>query len=184
VPVTINKLRAMNATSSFSSQTTGHEAAYAIDNSSGTWWEPAATDAAPMLTLELSPATKFDPVQTFTIDSCRMMFNAGGGIGGRGGARGGRGAAPEMAAAGAAEPAVPLPVVNSYQYKIEASTDGTTYATVLDQTKNGVSRNTLFEEIPPTTCRFVRLTMTNWPRGTPLGILEFTVFGKSVDIKK
>ncbi|HEY4328603.1 MAG TPA: family 43 glycosylhydrolase, partial [Phycisphaerae bacterium] len=144
VPVTINKLRAMNATSSFSSQTTGHEAAYAIDNSSGTWWEPAATDAAPMLTLELSPATKFDPVQTFTIDSCRMMFNAGGGIGGRGGARGGRGAAPEMAAAGAAEPAVPLPVVNSYQYKIEASTDGTTYATVLDQTKNGVSRNTLF----------------------------------------
>ena len=40
IPVTINKLRAMNALSRFSSQQPGHDAAYAIDNSSGTWWEP------------------------------------------------------------------------------------------------------------------------------------------------
>jgi predicted cation transporter len=28
----------------------------------------------------------------------------------------------------------------------------------------------------------VRLTMTDWPRrGTPFGIIEFTVFGKAVE---
>ena len=41
IPVTINKVRAMNALSRFSSQQPGHDAAYAVDNSSGTWWEPS-----------------------------------------------------------------------------------------------------------------------------------------------
>ena len=41
IPVTINKIRAMNALSRFSSQQPGHDAAYAVDNSSGTWWEPS-----------------------------------------------------------------------------------------------------------------------------------------------
>ena len=48
----------MNALSGFSSQQPGHDAAYAIDNSNGTWWEPAPTDAQPTLTIELSPATR------------------------------------------------------------------------------------------------------------------------------
>ena len=65
-----------------------------------------------------------------------------------------------------------------YQYKIETSLDGETYETALDQTKNNISRNTIFEEIPPVKCRFVRLTITNYPKFTPLGIIEFTVFGK------
>jgi hypothetical protein len=30
-------------------------------------------------------------------------------------------------------------------------------------------------------CRFVRLTMTNWFRTTPLGIIEFTIFGQPAD---
>ena len=59
------------------------------------------------------------------------------------------------------------------------STDGDTYTTVLDQSANTVARSTIFEELPPTRCRFVRLTMTNWPRVTPLRIIEFTVFGKA-----
>jgi len=58
------------------------------------------------------------------------------------------------------------------------SMDGKSYTMALDQTKNNVSRNTIFEEIPPVKCRFVRLTLTKWPRTTPLGIIEFTVFGK------
>jgi hypothetical protein len=49
---------------------------------------------------------------------------------------------------------------------------------VLDQSTNVIVRNTIFEEIPPAKCRLVRLTMINWPRATPLGIIEFTVFGK------
>jgi hypothetical protein len=53
---------------------------YAVDNSSGTWWEPATTDTQPTLTIELSPATRFDAVQLFTIDSVRLMFNGGRGF--------------------------------------------------------------------------------------------------------
>jgi hypothetical protein len=195
IPVTINKLRAMNALSRFSSQQPGHDAAYAIDNSTGTWWEPTPADAQPALTLELSPATRFDRVQLFTIDSVRLLFTGGGrgGMGGRGfggaraGAPGAGPAAPETAATAATNTApatatapVPPPT-NAYQYKIDISADGETYATVLDQSTNAIVRNTIFEEIPPTKCRFVRLTMINWPRATPLGIIEFTVFGKPAE---
>ena len=45
-------------------------------------------------------------------------------------------------------------------------------------TKNDITRNAIFEEITPVKCRFVRLTITNWPRSSSLGIIEFTVFGK------
>jgi len=162
IPVTINKFRAMNALSKVSSEQPGHEAAYAVDNSSGTWWEPATTDTEPTLTIELSPATRFDVVQLFNIDGVRLMFN--------GGRRGfGR---PSAATA----PAPPAPDV--YQYKIEVSTDGKTYIPALDQTNNSISRNTIFEEIAPVKCRFARLIVTNWPKTSPLGIIEFTIFGK------
>ena len=77
MPVTINKVNAMNALSKFSSQQPGRDAAYAVDNSSGTWWEPAPTDSLPTLLIELSPATRFDVVQLFTIDGVRLMFNGG-----------------------------------------------------------------------------------------------------------
>jgi xylan 1,4-beta-xylosidase len=170
IPVAINKVNAMNALSRFSSQQPGRDAAYAVDNSSGTWWEPAPTDTLPTLTIELSPATRFDVVQLFAIDGVRLMFNGG---------RRGFGRPPSTTAA----PTIPagIPSTDAYQYKIEVSMDGKIYATALDQTKNILSRNTIFEEIPPVKCRFVRLTMTNWPRTTPLGILEFTVFGKPAE---
>jgi len=177
IPLTINKVRAMNALSPFSSEQPGRDAAYAVDNSSGTWWEPATTDAQPTLTIELSPATRFDAVQLFTIDSVRLMFNAGRGFG----SGGRRGNAPTTDNATATTATPERPVTNAYQYKIEVSMDGQTYATALDQTANAISRNTIFEEIPPVKCRFVRLAMTNWPRATPLGIIEFTVFGKPAE---
>jgi xylan 1,4-beta-xylosidase len=177
IPVTINKLRAMNAQSRASSEQSGHYAAYAIDNSSGTWWEPETTDAQPSLTIELSPATRFDVVELFTIDSVRLLFN-GGGFGGRG-ARGAPGASPGRAGGGRAAGASPEPSpINAYQFKIETSMDGQTFTSALDQTKNSTSRNVIFEEIAPVKCRFVRLVMTNWPRSSPLGIIEFTVFGQ------
>ena len=163
VPVTINKMRAMNALSKVSSEQSGRDAAYAIDNSSGTWWEPAPTDSLPTLTIELSPATRFDVVQLFTIDGVRLMFT------------GGRRSIVRPSA-GASAPAPPSYV---YQYKIEVSMDGETYTTALDQTKNSISRNTIFEEIPPVKCRFARLVITDWPKDTPLGVIEFTLFGKA-----
>ena len=163
VPVTINKVRAMNSLSKFSSEQPGRYAAYAVDNSSGTIWEPLPTDSLPSLTIELSPATRFDVVQLFTIDGARLMFNGGH----RGFGRPASGTAQRS----------PLPDV--YQYKIEVSTDGLTFTTALDQTQNTISRNTIFEEIPPVKCRFVRLTLTNWPKTNPLVIIEFTLFGQS-----
>jgi hypothetical protein len=158
----------MNALSKFSSEQPGHEAAYAVDNSSGTWWEPTPADSVPTLTIELSPATRFDVVQLFNIDAVRLMFN--------GGRRGfGRPPAATVSTTPAGQSS------DMYQYKIDVSMDGKTFIMALDQTKNTISRNTIFEEIPVVKCRFVRLTITNWPRTTPLGILEFTVFGKPAE---
>ncbi len=172
IPVTINKIRAMNALSKFSSEQPGHDAAYAVDNSSGTWWEPSPTDSLPTMMIELSPATRFDVVQLFNIDAVRLMFN------------GGRRARPTVANPPVANaPATPpaQPASEIYQYKIEVSMDGKTFTSALDQTKNNMARNTIFEEIPPVKCRFVRLTMTNWPKTSPLGIIEFTIFGKPAE---
>jgi hypothetical protein len=178
VPLSVNKLRALNSQSSFSSQRPGRDAAYAIDDSNGTYWQPAADDAEPTLTIDLAPATEFDPEEQFLVDSARIHFLAAGS---RGSFRGGRGrlggrarreTTPAETEAGKDS--------RAHQYKIEISTDGESFATVLDKTNNDVASYVEFEEIPPTTCRFVRLTISGWPHnvGVPLGILEFTVFGK------
>jgi xylan 1,4-beta-xylosidase len=169
VPLTINKMRAMNTKSAFSSQRPGRDAAYAIDNSTGTWWEPAEDDAQPSLTVDLGPATEMDRVQMFTVDSSRIVFS----VGGRGpGARGGT----------AAPAAPPTPGAKAFRYKIETSSDGKTFTVLLDKTQNAVTRYVEFDELKPTVCRFVRLTLTEWPRqaSVPLGVIEFTVFGKAV----
>ena len=179
IAVSINKLRAMHSQSAFSSERPGHEAAYAIDDSNGTVWQPAENDAQPTLTIDLIAPTEFETNQLFEIDSSRLEFASGGGFGGRG-ARGAAGAPP---AAAPAPPAAAAPnAITAFRYKIEVSMDGKQYTTVLDRTNSNVTRYTEFDEIPPTRCRFVRLTMTDWPRRgtTPLGITEFTVFGKAI----
>ena len=158
IPVTINKMNAMNALSKFTSQQNGYPAAYAVDNYSDTVWMPETTDKEPSITIELSPATRFDVVQHFTVDAMRVMFT---------GARRGFG----FGAPGGAAPALPV-----YKYKLEVSQDGEKYTTVLDRTHNTVSKDTIFEEFQAINCRFVRFTVTEWPEG-PLGITDFTVFG-------
>ncbi|MBR5934760.1 MAG: discoidin domain-containing protein, partial [Bacteroidaceae bacterium] len=155
LPVTINKMNAMNALSKFSSQQPGRYASYAVDNSSGTVWEPDSEDAEPSIMIELSPATRFDEVQLFEVDAVRIMFGGGGRRGfGRG--------------AGAQE---------IYKYKIEVSMDGENWQTALDRTNNTVQKNTIFEEFKPVECRFIRLTVTDWPKPQPLSVIEFTAFG-------
>ena len=166
IPLTINKMRIMHGKSSFSSERPGHEVAYATDEVNGTWWEPAESDAQPSITVDMGSITEDDPVQLFTVDSMRIEFVARGGFR-RPGQR----------------PAETWTGGPAHQYKIEVSTDGKEYTTILDKTKNDVIKYTEFEELPPTRCRYARLTMTNWPRtaNSPLGIMEFTVFGKPVD---
>jgi xylan 1,4-beta-xylosidase len=166
LPLTINKMRAMNTKSAFSSQRPGHEAAYAVDNSTGTWWEPAEDDRQPSITVDLGPATEFDPVQRFTVDSSRILFSAPRGLGRPG-----------------ATPAAPAADgVVAHRYTIETSNDGKTFTTLLDKTQNTVTKYVEFDELPPTACRFARLTLTGWPRSAsaPFGIVEFTVFGRAV----
>ena len=119
---------------------------------------PETTDPQPTLVVELSPATRFDPVQHFTVDAMRVMFTGG---------RGRMAMGP-----GAAAPALPL-----YKYKLEVSQDGETYTTVVDKTNNTVNKDTIFEEFTPVNCRFVRFTVTDWPKNGPMGIIDFTVFG-------
>ena len=74
------------------------------------------------------------------------------------------------------DPKVPL------IYDVDRIRDGKSFTTVLDKTGNPVTNYIEFDELPPTSCRYVRLTMTDWPRrpGGNLGIIEFTVFGKPV----
>jgi len=165
IPLTVNKMRAMNQHGSFSSQRPGHEAAYAVDGSNGTWWEPAEDDARPTLTVDLGSITEFEDPQYFTVDSSRIEF-----------ATGGRGFFGPRAAAPAQVTGSP-----AFRYKIEASKDGQNYEAILDKTDNNVTKYTEFDELRPTACRYVRLTITDWPHvgTTPLGIIEFTVFGKA-----
>jgi xylan 1,4-beta-xylosidase len=174
LPLTINKMRAMNTKSTFSSQRPGHDAAYAIDNSTGTWWEPADDDRQPSITVDLGPATEFDPIQVFTVDSSRILFSAPRGPG--------RPGSPTTAPAAPAPTPAPMEGATAHRYRIDTSSDGKTFTTVLDKTQNAVTKYVEFDELPPTRCRFVRLTVTDWPRRapTPLGIVEFTVFGKAV----
>ena len=153
VPVTINKVRAMNALSKVSSEKPGFYGSYAVDDFSGTVWMPAEDDKTPSLLVELSPATRFDVTQLFTVSSARVMFGApsrGFGFGG------------------------PAKI---YQYRLEVSMDGEHFTTVVDRTKNSTARDTVFDEFEPVECRFVKLTVTGWPEGSPLGIIDFTAFG-------
>jgi hypothetical protein len=169
IPLTVNKLRAMNQRGSFSSQRAGREAAYALDDSNGTWWEPAEDDTKPTLTIDLGSITEFESEQLFTADSSRIEFVAGRGR------------------FGGPQPGSQPPTGSAtFCYKIEASRDGRTFTTILDKTGNHITRYTEFDELPPTDCRYVRLTITDWPRiaNFPLGIMEFTVFGKPVEAPK
>ena len=94
-------------------------------------------------------------MQIFKIDGSRILFGGGTGRGFAGTA----GAFP------------------TYRYKIEVSLDGENYTTVLDRSGNNVPRNVLFDEIDPVECRYVRLTVLDWPKTSPLSILDFSVFG-------
>ena len=168
VAVSVNKMSTMNARSKVSSEQPGRDAAYAVDDHSGTWWEPNPDDPSPTLTLDLSPATAWDVVQLFYIDGVRLMFTGEKRSGGR---------PQDMLAAPLPTNDVSALPTNVYKYKIEVSMDGETWTTALDQTNNSISRNTIYEEIRPVKCRFARLVLTDWPKNTPLGVIDFTLFG-------
>jgi len=169
-----------------SSEAPGRNAPYAFDNNVRTWWEPAEDDAAPWLILDLGAATERDPVQEYIIDSARILFSIPSGQGGIDGLIYFR---TETAK------------TRARKYKIEVSSDGKTFKTIVDKTRNDADNSVEFNEISPVQCRYVKLTITGWPKkvpgatlpalpstefiyGTPAipaaasGVIEFTVFGK------
>jgi hypothetical protein len=168
MPLTFGKNRNLES----SSHAPGRDAAYALDNLNGTWWEPAAGDAQPSLTVDLLQIAPFD--KPYTVDSARIIFTMRAPVGFGAGGRGGR---------GNPTPAAPFSGSPAFRYRLEGSLDGKTYSTLVDKTGNSITRYIEFDEIPPTLCRFVRLSLTDWPRSTqqPLSISEFTVFGKYID---
>jgi hypothetical protein len=167
IPLSVHKARVASSHSKISSERPGREADFATDNNNGTAWEPADGDSHPSLMLDLGPGTEWAAPQLFTVDSSRIIFAGGpGGIGVGGGA-------PTQKPTGSP----------AFRYKIEASNDGETFQTLLDKTSNTAIKYIDFDELPPTVCRFVRLTLMDWPRmpNSHLGITEFTVFGKPVE---
>jgi len=179
IPLTFGKTRGLVV----SSERSGREAGYALDNSDGTWWSPADGDAQPTLTVDLLAIPPFKP---YTIDSSRIQFHARnmplrrpGTQGAQGAGAGGRGAS-DASASGADD--APFSGSQAFRYRIEASVDGISFTTVVDKTHNDLTRYTEFDEIHPTLARYVRLVLTDWPRSAsqPLGVVEFTVFGRYV----
>jgi len=63
-------------------------------------------------------------------------------------------------------------------YKIEVSSDGKTYAVAVDKTRNDADNAVEFDEFTPVQGKFVKLTITGWPKRLSCGVFEFTVFGK------
>ena len=51
----------------------------------------------------------------------------------------------------------------------------------MDKTKNDIFNTVEFDEIEPIKCRYVKLTVSEWPKEIPMGIIEFTVFGKAAE---
>jgi len=137
-----------------SSEGPGRNAPYAFDNNVRTWWEPNETDNQPWITLDMGAASEFDPKQEFIADSFRTLFSAG--------RRRSSNASP-------------------FRYKIEISADNKIFKTVVDKTNNNIFTTVEFDEINPVKCRYAKITVTERPKENPLGIIEFTVFGKPVE---
>lgn len=66
---------------------------------------------------------------------------------------------------------------------MESSLDNKTYRIVVDKTENQAANNVEFDQFAPVRSRYVRLTVTGAPKGAAMGVLEFTVFGKSVEVR-
>ena len=56
--------------------------------------------------------------------------------------------------------------------------DGKNFYMLLDKTNNTKIADVIYEDVAPRQCRYVKLTITDWPKEIELGIIEATVFGK------
>ena len=132
-----------------SSEAPGRNAPYALDNNIRTWWAPAEDDEEPWMLLNLR-----NKEDGYMMDSARLIF-----------------ALPSGLKSEDAERRI-------RQYKIEVSSDGETFVTAVDKTKNERDNAVEFDEFTPVQGTYVKLMITGWPKDLPRGVLEFTVFGR------
>jgi len=137
-----------------SSEAPGRNAPYAFDNNVRTWWAWAENDPEPWLILDLAAGTREDPQQEFLIDSARILF---------------------LLPSSLNQEGTPTRI---RKYKIEVSSDGQTFTTVVDKSNNNKDNAVEFDEIGPVRSRYVKLIITGWPKDLPGGVIEFTVFGR------
>ena len=107
-----------------------------------------------------------------------IQFDSAGGGGGRGGGGGGRGAAVAAAAETAPAPAAPAPVPQAgfpQAYRVQVSTDGTTWSAPVAQGQ-GTGTETAIN-FTPVRARFVRITQTGAVANAPAwSILNMRLF--------
>lgn len=64
-----------------------------------------------------------------------------------------------------------------FKYLVEASVDGRQWTQVVDNSANALAEGNAFDTFEMVEGRYVRLTITGKPEGTPIRVIEFTVFG-------
>lgn len=64
---------------------------------------------------------------------------------------------------------------SAYSFKIETSTDNTTWTTVVDRTSNNTSNNQVYNNYFTSTARYVRVTVTGLPSGAYASLYDFKV---------
>jgi len=140
-----------------SSEAPGRNGPYAVDGNTRTWWAPAEDDSEPWAIFDLGSASR----QQYVVDSARIIFTL-----------------PDGDTEDSSNPNNRGDKTRIRHYKIEVSTDDKIFKTVVDKTRNDADNVIEFDEIKPVKCKFVRLTITGWPKGFRRGVIEFTVFGK------
>ncbi len=125
-----------------SSEAPGRNAPYAIDDNARTWWAPTVDDLEPWLQIDLTAGWR----QDYVIDSTRLLFLLPEGD-----------VEDESAPSNLGDP------WRIRRYRIEVSSNGKTFSTVVDKTGNGTDNAVEFDAFAEVPSRYVRLTLTGWP---------------------
>jgi hypothetical protein len=139
----------INKPAECSSHAPGRTPNYAVDHYIRTWWEPSAP-ATPLTSQWLL----VDLQGTFAVEACRLIFSMAGGP------RAGEHLRP-------------------YRYRLEVSDDARAWRVATDRTNNDTPRAIEYAHFPPARGRYVRLSLTAAPSDRPLGVIDFTAFGRA-----
>ena len=136
-----------------SSQTEGHEAFYALDDSLITYWLPAADDARPTLEIDLGTA--------YRVSASRIVW---------------RDVGLDYAAG-----VTPGPFRYRIDVAADSPDDEAGWTTAFDASGNAEDLAVDYRRFPSVTGRYVRLVVVGWPQcGTGRirpGVVSFTAFG-------